>query len=155
MGQMMTPALAKMKLTANGQPVALPAGLSGMFGQPAWLAMGDHALALGIGAGQDAKLADALKAAPGDAGQMMRMHLSGDMYRSWVELMQQRTDSLLAATAALGDKDDQPGSVTGDKARRKARFEAIRAQAERIKSASAEVHVDAHGLVVTSRNELK
>lgn len=159
MGQMMTPALAQMKVSADGKPVALPANLSAMFGQPVWVAMGEKALALGIGAGQDAKLAEALKASGGDAGQMMRMNLSGDMYLNWVKLMQQKADSLLAATAALGEGDDAPAGTAADraasKARTKARFDAMRAQAERVQSVGAQVDVDHHGLVITSQTELK
>ena len=159
MGQMMTPALAQLKLTADGKPVALPPNLSGIFGQPVWLAMGEKALALGIGAGQDGKLTEALKAPVGDAGRMLRMHLSGDMYLSWVKLMQQKADSLLAATAALSKNDEPAGSDASDKAaseaRTKAQFDAMRAQAERIRAVDAELHVDRHGIVVTSQTELK
>ncbi len=158
MGQMVTPALAQLKLTADGKPVALPANLSAMFGQPAWLAMGDNALALGIGAGQQDKLGAALKAPVGDAGQMMRMHVNGDMYQSWLTLMQQKAESLMAASAALAG-DQEARTSTSERARQqamtKARFEAIRAQAKRIKTASADVHVDADGMVITSETELK
>lgn len=156
MAQMMTPALAQLKLTADGKPVALPPTLSGMFGQPAWLAMGAQSLALGIGAGQDAKLADALKAPTGEAGRMMRLHLSGAMYLSWVELMQQKMDALTATTAALG-KDTPPDEAqeAAAAARSKAQFDAMRAQAARIATLDAQVHVDDHGMVIDSQTALK
>ncbi|KRE88562.1 hypothetical protein ASG87_08235 [Frateuria sp. Soil773] len=161
MGQMMTPALAQLKLAADGKPVALPAGLTAMFKQPAWLAMGAKSLALGIGAGQDAKLAETLKEPTGEAGRMLRMHLNGDMYLSWVDIMQRKADSLAATTAALTGSND---AASGDEAAaalkaataaRKAQFEAMRAQAERIKTLDAEVRVDDKDLIVNSRTELK
>lgn len=159
MGQMMTPALAQLKLTADGKPVALPATLSGMFGQPAWLAMGPASLGLGIGTGEDAKLADALKAAAGAPGQMLRMHLSGQMYLDWITLMQQKAGGLTAAAAALSkdettDPADQADKAASD-ARTKAQFDAMRAQAARIQDMDAEAHVDAQGLVITSQTTLK
>jgi hypothetical protein len=159
MGQMMTPALAQLKLTSDGKPAALPPSLGNMFGQPAWLAMGPRSLGLGIGAGEDAKLADALKAPIGNAGRMLRMHLSGQMYLDWVTLMQQKADSLTSAAAALAKDEAATADDQADKAateaRTKAQFEAMRAQAARIESMDAEAHVDSNGLVVTSQTTLK
>ena len=77
-----------------------------MIGQPAWVAMSDNALALGVGAGEDAKLADTLKEPGGDAGRMTRMHLDGAMYLSWLKLMEQKADSLAAMSAAMAKSDD-------------------------------------------------
>ncbi|MBP1474630.1 hypothetical protein J7I44_09985 [Frateuria sp. MAH-13] len=159
MGQMMTPALAQLKLTADGKPAALPPALANMVGQPAWLAMGPKSLGLGIGAGEDGKLADALKAPIGNAGQMLRMHLSGQMYLDWVTLMQQKADSLASAAAALGKDDAASTEDQVDKAaaeaRTKAQFDAMRAQAARIESIDADAHVDDHGLTITSQTTLK
>jgi len=162
MGQMMTPALAQLKLAADSKPVALPANLTAMFNQPAWLAMGAKALALGIGPGQDAKLAGTLKDPEGDAGRMLRMHLNGDMYLNWVDIMQRKADSLAAATAALtssepatGDAADEAAASKAAAAARKAQFDAMRAQAQRIKTIDAEVHVDDKGMVLTGQTELK
>lgn len=162
MGQMMTPALAQLKLAADGKPVALPANLTAMFNQPAWLAMGAKALALGIGPGQDAKLAGTLKDPEGDAGRMLRMHLNGDMYLNWVDIMQRKADSLAAATAALtssepatSDAADEAAASKAAAAARKAQFDAMRAQAQRIKTIDAEVHVDDKGMVLTGQTELK
>lgn len=159
MGQMLTPALAQLKVTADGKPVALPANLATILGQPAWLAMGSKALALGIGAGQNARLAGTLQAPMGAAGRMLSMHLSGDMYLSWITLMQQKTDSLTAAASAMTGTDGAaPADPAADKAsaaRTKAQFDAMRAQAARISTIDAEMHVDSHGMVITSRTELK
>ncbi|MGC1549254.1 MAG: hypothetical protein WA777_12065 [Rhodanobacter sp.] len=160
MGQMASPILAKLKLTADGKPQSLPADVIAALGQPGWAAMGDKALALAIGAGEDSKLVDMLKQPGGDAGGMMRMHLSGDMYMSWVKLMEQKADSLAKLNAAMdhdassadsSDADDQAAAL----ARSKAQIEAMRAQAARTQSISADVHVDNTGMIITSQTELK
>lgn len=156
MGQMMVPALAQLKPTNDGKPVALPPQMAGMLGQPAWVAMGDKALALGVGAGEDAKLADTLKEPGGDAGQMSRMHLNGAMYLSWVQLMQDKVDALAAAADAM-DKDSDSSKDKADDAvaRSKAQFAAMKHQAERIDTMDMEMHVDSHGMVISSQTALK
>jgi hypothetical protein len=165
MGQMMVPALTQLKPGNDGKPVALPKDMTSMLGQPGWLAMSDKALALGVGAGEDAKLADTLKDPAGDAGQMTRMHLTGAMYLGWLQLMEQKVDSLAAATAAISkgdepsidsvDGDDSNAQAAADAARSKAQFAAMKSQAERVDSIDAEMHVDDGGMVVTSRTVLK
>jgi hypothetical protein len=156
MGQMMVPALAQMKPSSDGNPVALPQQMTGMLGQPAWVAMGDKALALGVGAGEDAKLASTLKEPGGSGGQMSRMHLSGAMYLSWVQLMQDKMDTLTAAANAMGKNDDSsPDQPDDAAARSKAQFDAMKLQAERVDSIDAEMHVDSKGMVITSRTVLK
>jgi hypothetical protein len=156
MGQMMVPALAQMKPSSDGKPVALPQQMTGMLGQPAWVAMGDKALALGVGAGEDAKLASTLKEPGGSGGQMSRMHLSGAMYLSWVQLMQDKMDTLTAAANAMGKNDDSsPDQPDDAAARSKAQFAAMKLQAERVDSIDAEMHVDSKGMVITSRTVLK
>ncbi len=165
MGQMMVPALAQLRPADDGKPLPLPKDMVGMLGQPAWIAMQGKALALGIGAGEDARLTDTLKSAPGDAGRMFRMHLSGAMYLSWLQLMEQKVDALAAATAAIS-KSDQPsldGSPAPDDAaqaaanaaRSKAQFAAMKAQAERVDSIDAEMHIDDDGMVISSQTVLK
>jgi hypothetical protein len=161
MGQMMVPALAKLKLTSDGKPVALAKEMTAMLGQPAWLAMGERALALGVGAGEDAKLGVALNDPSGDAGRMTRMHLNGAMYLEWLQLIEQKTDSLTAAVS----KPDEPPMPDGstnqaaqaatNAATSKAQFAAMKAQAGLIDSIDAEMHIDNHGMVVTSQTVLK
>jgi hypothetical protein len=160
MGQMMVPALAQLKVSNDGKPVALPQQMAGMLGQPGWVAMGDKALALGVGAGEDAKLADTLKEAGGNAGQMARMNLSGAMYLSWIQLMQDKVDALTAAAGAMsnGDADktdDSAAQAAEAAARSKAQFEAMKQQAQRVESIRAEMHVDNGGMVITSQTTLK
>ncbi len=156
MGQMMVPALAQLKLSNDGKPVALPQQMAGMLGQPAWVAMSDNALALGVGAGEDAKLADMLKEPSGNAGQMTRVHLSGAMYVSWVSLMQAKVDALSVAANAMSKGDDASNDNANDAiASSKAQFAAMKLQVERIDSIDAEMHVDSNGLVITSQTVLK
>lgn len=165
-GQMMVPALAKLKPAAGGAPVALPKDMATMLGQPAWLATGDKALALGIGAGEDAKLAATLHDPAGGPGQMLRMHLSGAMYLDWLKFMEMKSDSLAAAAAEMSKSDeptingdttpaDEAAQAAADAARSKAQFTAMEAQAQRVDSIDAEAHVDDGGLVVTSHTTLK
>ena len=162
--QMMVPALAQLKLGNDGKPLPLPKDMINMLGQPAWVAMSDKALALGIGPGEDTKLTDTLKDPAGDAGGMTRMHLSGARYLNWLQLMEQKVDSLAAATAALSktdepsidaDSPDEAAQAAANAARSKAQFAAMKAQAERVDSIDAEMHVDDSGMVITSQTALK
>jgi hypothetical protein len=165
MGQMMVPALAQLKISNDGKPLALPQDMTAMLGQPAWVAMGAKSLALGVGAGEDAKIGDTLKESGGDAGHMTRMHLSGAMYLNWLQLMEQKVDSLAAASAAMtksdepsidGDNTDDAGqTAAANAARSKAQFAAMKAQAERVDSIDVEMHVSDDGMVVTSQTVLK
>ena len=166
MSQMMVPALAQLKLTPNGPPVPLPKDMASMLGQPAWMALGDKAIAIGVGAGEDAQLAATLKAPIGDTGSTGRMHLSGPMYLTWLQLMEAKADSLSATAAALGKSDDpsldsadNPAAdatqAAADAARSKAQFAAMKAQAARVDSIDAETHITADGMVITSQTTLK
>ncbi|HEX7814485.1 hypothetical protein [Dyella sp.] len=161
LGSMGMPALAQLKLTNDGKPVALPANLTATLGQPAWAAMSDKALVMGIGTGEDAKLGDMLKAPEGDAGRMMRVHLTGDMYQTWIQAMEAKSDQLTQLTANMGKDDASAEDSDALKeqqqaaARSKAQFETMRQQAARIKNLNGEVHVDDHGLVITNDVENK
>lgn len=166
-GQMMVPALATLKPAANAAPVALPQDVTGMLEQPGWLAMGDKALAVGIGAGENGKLAGTLHDPTGDPGQMARMHLTGAMYLDWLKFMEAKSEGLAAAAAEMGKNDtpsldgstmpagDAAAQAAADAARSKAQFAAMEAQAQRVDSIDAEMHVDGNGIVVTSRTTLK
>ncbi|MEP7185869.1 MAG: hypothetical protein ABI767_08525 [Rhodanobacter sp.] len=164
MGQMMVPALSSLKLKPDGKPLPLPGDMVSMIGQPAWIAMGDKALALGVGAGEQARLTGTLNDPAGDVGQMARIHVDGAMYLTWLQLMEQKVDSFAAATAAIdkgGDStmdDADNGSTTSTAeavASSKAQFAAMEARAGRIKSIDSDVRVDAHGVVITSKTVLK
>jgi hypothetical protein len=160
MAQAFMPAIASVKLTNDGKPVALPTSMTAMVGQPGWAAMNPQALAIGLGAGQDSKLADMLKASTGDSGRMARMHLSGDMYRTWISIMADRANTFAETTpdptAAGPEAAAQAEKIRVRAAQQsKAQFDAMRAQAARVLSAAGEAHVDSDGLVITGKNELK
>jgi len=161
MGSMASPALAQIKLTPDGKPVALPPDMTAALGQPVWLAMGEKALAMAIGEGQDAKLGDMLKAPTGDAGRLGRMHISGDMYVSWIKAMEEKSDRLKQLTDSMGHEDgddadqEQTAKAKAAAERAKAQFETMRQQAERIKAISGEVHMENSGAVMTTQTELK
>jgi len=158
MGSAVMPALAQVKLTPDGKPVALPADMTAMAGGPGFAAMTDKAVAIGIGAGQDAKLGDMLKDTIGDKGRQMRVHLNGDMYRTWIDLMADKADAMSAAGAGI---DPTADPATAEKARAdaaarsKAQFDTMRAQAQRIVQLSGDVQVDSNGLIITSKAETK
>ena len=160
-GQMVMPALGQIKLTNDGKPVALPADMTATLGQPGWAAMSDKALVLGIGTGEDGKLSDMLKASEGDAGRMMRVHLTGDMYQTWVQAMEAKSEQFAQLTAGMGKDGDDAADADAVKeqqqaaARSKAQFESMRQQAARVKDLGGEVHVDDHGLVITNTVDLK
>lgn len=164
MGQMMVPALAQLKLTSDGKPLPLPKDMASMIGQPAWVAMGEKSLALGVGPGEDAKLAATLADPVGDTGQIARTHIDGTMYLAWLQLMEQKVDSLAAATAALDKGEDSSlddgdvGSKTASAdalAGSKAQFSAMTAQAAHIDTIDSQVRVDSHGIVITTETVLK
>ena len=166
MGQMMTPALAQMKLTADGKPVAVPAALSSMLGQPMWAVMDAKALGLGFGAGEDTKLTTMLKQPGGNAGQLMRMNLSGAMYANWIDVMEQKSAALTSAAKAMAqassedDADAKPAPASStasaaEAAQSKAQFAMMKAQAERIDAIHSDLHMDDAGLVISSQTTLK
>jgi len=83
------------------------------------------------------------------------------MYVQWLQLMQQKVDSLAAATAAMTRSDDNDAddndatTAAADAERSKAQFAAMKVQAERIASIDVEMHVQDQGLVITSQTALK
>jgi hypothetical protein len=164
MGQMMVPALSQLKLKSDGKPLPLPKDMISMIGQPAWVAMGEKSLALGVGPGEDAKLAGTLADPVGDAGQIARTHIDGAMYLAWLQLMEQKVDSLAAAAAVMDKGEDSPmddaegtsKTASADAlASSKAQFAAMTARAAHIESIDSQMHVDSHGIVFTSETVLK
>lgn len=89
--QQSMPQFALKSISSDGRPVAfdLPPKLQAMLGggNQGWIAANANALAVGIGDGEDAKLADALQAPAGHGDLLMRMHLDGKLYgilASWI-----------------------------------------------------------------------
>lgn len=156
MAQMAASGLQQLKLTPDGKPVALPAEVTAPLGAPVWAAMGPKSLALAVGQGEDVKLGELLNAAGGDAGRFARLSLSGEMYQVWVKAMAQKAESIAELTASA--QSDDPEAQAAAKAtaeRSKAQFEAMEAQAARIKSLHGDMRMAKDGLVITSQTELK
>lgn len=146
------------KLAADGKSAPLPQNITGMLGMPGFAAMNDKAIVFGLGAGEDAKLGELLSASTGDAGRVSRLHLNGDMYRSWVDVMAEKAQtyasSMAEAAGADGAPDDQ-AETAATAQRSKAQFDAMKAQAARVQQVSGEAHVDDKGLVMSGSVEYK
>lgn len=149
MAQMAVPALGQVKLADDGKPVALPASLTAMAGsQPAWAAMTDSALAVGVGDGEEARLGAMIKAAPGAAGKLAAMHMDGAMYQKWVEMIADRASKNLQQGPAGDDAEAAKRAELA--AQMKQNMDALRKQAARIERMDVESHFDADGLVISS-----
>ncbi|HEY4092789.1 MAG TPA: hypothetical protein VGN46_14845 [Luteibacter sp.] len=148
----------EFKLAADGKPAPLPANLTQSLGMPAWAAMNGQAIAIGLGAGEDNKLDDVLMGSTGDAGRLSRLHLNGDMYRTWVDVMSEKAQAYASAMAEAATADGAPADQASDTAtaqRSKAQFEAMKAQAARVVQVSGEAHMDEKGLVISGAVEYK
>lgn len=146
------------KLAGDGKPAALPANIVGMLGMPGWAAMNGQAIAIGVGEGEDAKLDEVLMASTGDAGRLSRMHLNGDMYRQWVDVMAEKAQTYANAMTTAAGADGAPDSQADDTAaalRSKAQFDAMKAQATRVVQVTGEAHMEEKGLVVSGAVEYK
>ena len=159
MAQVTSPLIAGVKLTSDGKPTILPAQLTNALGEQGWAAMGAKSLGLAVGAEEDGKLADLLKQPGGDAGELMRLHLDGDMYSSWIHLLQQRAENAANMAAAMNpddsDSQDDQKNTAAALASTKAQFAAMESEAAHIKAIGANVRMDDQGLVITTHTELK
>ncbi|HEY4291712.1 hypothetical protein [Luteibacter sp.] len=146
------------KLAGDGKPAPLPPNITAMLGIPGWAAMNGQAIAIGVGDGEDGKLDDMLMGAIGDAGRLSRLHLNGDMYRAWVDVMADKAQayarSMTEASGADGAPDDQAAQASAAE-RSKMQIDAMKAQAARIVQVSGEAHVEEKGLVISGAVEYK
>jgi hypothetical protein len=146
------------KLAGDGKPAPLPANIVGMLGMPGWAAMNGQAIAIGVGPGEDAKLDEVLMASTGDAGRLSRMHLNGDMYRAWVDVMAEKAQTYANAMTTAAGADGAPDSQAEDTAaaqRSKAQFDSMKAQATRVVQVAGEAHMEEKGLVISGAVEYK
>lgn len=155
MAQVTSPLIAGVKLTADGKPAALPAQLTGALGESGWAAMGAKSLGVAVGDGEDAKLADLLKQPGGDAGELMRVHLDGDMYLSWIHLMEQRAETAASMSAMNPDNTDPQNDEKAALASTKAQFAAMESEAAHIKAIGASMKMGDQGLIINTHTELK
>lgn len=150
MGQMSVPALSEVRVPDTGVPTPLPANLTHMLGEPAWAAMNDHVLALAIGQGEEPKLAAALAAPGGNAGQLMRAHVDGAMYVAWIKAMSQKFQSM-----ANTGQDSPDAAQASQLAAIKSHFASLQHWAAQVSETGGEVHMGKHGLVLTNHLTLK
>ncbi|WP_136069201.1 hypothetical protein [Modicisalibacter radicis] len=138
-GQTTLPGLATLAVPSNGEPTPLPPQLTAMLGgAPAWLAMTDKALGVATGEGEQATLETLLQGQDGEAGELMHLKLSGDMYAKWLKLA------------------DAFGGLAGnDAAALEEQLADMRAQFERIDSVVMRMRMEEAGLVVDSRIDWK
>jgi hypothetical protein len=159
MAQVTSPLIAGVKLTDNGNPVVLPAQITNALGEQGWAAMGAKSLGVAVGTDEDGKLADMLKQPGGDAGQLMRVHLDGDMYGNWIHMLEQRAENAATMAAAANPDDandqDEQKNAAAALASTKAQFAAMESEAAHIKAIGANVRVDDQGLVILTHTELK
>lgn len=97
MAQLAVPALAKLKIAADGKPVALPPGMTpGVPTPPLFVAMSDKAIAVAAGADEAAALGTYLHAPAASDAVFLRMSFSGKFYA----LLAQSFDKLQAMMPA-------------------------------------------------------
>ncbi|QAU25265.1 hypothetical protein EO087_15770 [Dyella sp. M7H15-1] len=156
MAQVTSPLIAGLKLTSDGKPTALPTQLTNALGESGWAAMGAKSLGVAVGDGEDAKLADLLKQPGGDAGELMRVRLDGDMYANWIRLMEQRAETTASMASAMNpDNSDSQGDEKATLASTKAQFAAMESEAAHIKAIGVNVKMGVQGLEITTHTELK
>lgn len=156
MAQMTSPMLNGLKLTGDNKPVALPTQLTNALSESGWAAMGGKSLGVAVGTGEDGKLADIMQQPGGDAGELMRTHLDGDMYANWINLLEQRAETSAAMSSALNpDDSNAQNDPKAALASTKAQFEAMKSEAARIKAIGMQVRMEDQGLVITTHTELK
>lgn len=154
MAQVTSPLLSGLKLTPDGKPAALPAQLTSALGQSGWAAMGTKSIGIAMGPDEDTKLSDGMKQPGGDAGDLLRVHLDGDMYASWISLLEQRAENAAAMSATMNPDDAQHDEKSAV-ASTKAQFEAMKSEAARIKAIGMHVQMQDQGLVIDTHTEMK
>jgi len=155
MAQMTSPMLNGLKLNGDNKPVALPTQLTNALSESGWAAMGGKSLGVAVGTGEDGKLTDIMQQPGGDAGELMRTHLDGDMYANWINLLEQRAETSAAMSSALTPDDSNAKDPKAALASTKAQFEAMKSEAARIKAIGMQVRMEDQGLVITTHTELK
>ncbi|HVJ61103.1 MAG TPA: hypothetical protein VM555_00100 [Tahibacter sp.] len=105
MGQLVSPQLKDLKIAPDGKPVALPADLVPAQVPPLFAAMNDKAIAISVGAGEDAALGTYLAAPPAAEPVFFRMYFTGALYGQLGEWT--KTFAAMLPEAQRKDIDDQ------------------------------------------------
>lgn len=109
MGQMMVPQLADLRLTADGEPVAVPEGLLPETVKAPFVAMMNHGVAMSIGEGEQNQLKAFLDAPQAD-GPAPFMVMSYDM-KAYSDLSRQFMEMGQAMAALEGEQSDEAQSM--------------------------------------------
>jgi hypothetical protein len=145
--------LSTMSIKPDGKPVAVPPQLTRMSGQPGWIAMTAKALAIGVGTGEDTKLAGMLQTASGDAGDLLRVHLDGAMYAQWLTTVFNISKRGIARQAASANPEVAAQATAAQK-QMELSSKAALAVAKKIESMSVHMHMGKHGLVIDGQTTL-
>ncbi|WP_110687538.1 hypothetical protein [Salinicola aestuarinus] len=133
-GQMAVPQLANVQLDADGKATALPDELGSLAGADgAWAAMTDSAIGVAVGKRENDRLESLLKAPTGDAGQLMNLHITGDMYGKWMGLIDAFED--------------------GQDATSERYLESLQSETDRIDTMDISVRMTSDGLAFESRTD--
>lgn len=147
MAKAMLKPLNTLELKPDGKPVQLPRSLSQFTRQPIWLAMNDHALVAGVGAGEKDKLQAALSAKSGSTGQLASASLDGTVLAQWIRAA---GDAFLPDTASSKDTDKAKSASNMHDT-----IEATAKSYENLKHIGFKLRMDDQGLVFESETRLK
>jgi hypothetical protein len=89
MATLTVPKLKDLRLAPDGKPEALPAGTIPGISDPSFAAMNDKAIAIAIGAGEDAELGAFLAAPAPKAATMFRFAFDSSLYDAYGHLLDQ------------------------------------------------------------------
>ncbi|MHC1481419.1 hypothetical protein ACYJW8_14300 [Frateuria aurantia] len=151
--QLFIPSTSSLHIQKDSHPVALPDELLAPVGQPGWVAASSKAVAIGIGAGENAQLPADLAAPASQDPILGAIHLSGAMYRNWVQLAELRAAQSREAMldASPGDTSSQSMPASALAASSRAQMASMRAQADRVEHFDARWWMDASGLVISNQ----
>ncbi len=107
MAQLAVPALKDVKITTDGNPVAVPAGVAPAAVPPLAIAVNDKAIAIAAGKGEDAGLHDFLVAPAAATPTVMHMHFSGAIYGAMSHYAELLKASLPAAKRDQAEQQQQ------------------------------------------------
>ncbi|HET7662981.1 MAG TPA: hypothetical protein VFK31_05005 [Rhodanobacteraceae bacterium] len=153
----LVPALSQLKITDNGEPVALPDQTTSRANlhEPVWVAMNKKALAIGIGHGEKDALTDMLNAPAASGGTLSSSHVDGKLYLKWLAMMKKSIAKAQAKVAAT-HADDAKAKAKNEAAmaRLKSNMEAMQAIFKQIKEVSAQARLTDNGLRITADSRL-
>lgn len=113
------PQLAALDLKPGADPVAMPAGLLPPDAPPAHIAVGDRAIALSFGAGEESALAAFASAKSGNPAPLMHYGVDSRGLTVFLDAVAKATQAQVVAAeaaAALAQSPDESGGDAGDAA---------------------------------------